>query len=151
MNFEQRAKWLNTSPPVAIIDNASAVTTEIDTVGWEYLEVSVAIGASDIAMAALAVTESDTSASGHVNVTGLVFGTSTNLAGNTSALPSDADDNQLHVFQIDLRGRKRFIDVTATAGNGSLGTYIAIQSRLSRSINMSTTTAELGAAEILRI
>lgn len=151
MIFAQTAKWLNTTPPVAIVNNASALTTEIDTADWEYAEISVAIGASDIAMTALAVTESDSAGSGHANVTGLIFGTSTNIDGSTSALPSATDDNQLHIFQIDLRGRKRYLDVTATAGTGSAGTFIAIQTRLSRGVEAPTTSAETGAGEVLRV
>ena len=147
----QTAKWLHTTPPVAILDAASALTTEIDTKGWNYAEISVGIGASDIAMTALAVPESASAGSGHANVTGLIFGTSTNVDGSTSAFPCGTDDNQLHVFQVDLRGRKRYLDVTATAGDGSAGTFVAIQTRLSRGVTAPTTAAEAGAAELLRV
>lgn len=145
------AKWVAVTPPGAIVDDASFTTTEIDTLGWDYLEIIVLLGATDIAMAALAVTESDSSGSGHANITGLVWGTSSNIAGSTSALPSATDDNKFQVAHIDLRGRKRYIDVTATAGNGAAGTYACIIGRLSRGEAMPITAAAMGADEVLRV
>ncbi len=111
----QNVKYVSVTPPAAIVDDASYTTAEIDTLGFDYCTIVVYLGASDIAMAALAVTESDSSGSGHANVTGLVWGTSTNIDGSTSALPSATDDNKFQIAQIDLRGRKRYLDVTATA------------------------------------
>lgn len=145
------AKYVAITPPAAIVDDASFTTNEIDTAGWDYLEIIGLLGATDIAMVALAVTESDTSGSGHANVTGLVWGTSTNIDGTTSALPSATDDNTIQIAQIDLRGRKRYIDVTATGGNGTNGAYFTIIGRLSRGENTPTTVAQMGANEVLRV
>lgn len=147
----QNAKWVSVTPPAAIVDNASYTTAEIDTIGWEYAEIAVYLGATDIAMTALAVTESDTSGSGHANVTGLVYGTATDIDGNTSSLPSATDDNKFFIFQIDLRGRKRYLDVTATAGNGTSGTFATILCRLSRGKEAPSSVAEAGAAGLLRV
>ena len=145
MNRMQNIKYVAVTPPAAIIDNASATTAEIDTLGFDYLTVVAHLGATDIAMTALAVTESDTTGSGHANVTGLVYGTSTDIDGNTSALPSADDDNKFFVFQIDLRGRKRYIDVTATCGDGAAGTYLTIIGMLSRADDTPVTEAAMNA------
>ena len=102
-------------------------------------------------MTALAVTESDTSGSGHVNVTGLVWGTATNIDGNTSALPSATDDNTFQVAQIDMRGRKRYLDLTATCGNGSAGTFLTAFARLSRGEVSPTSASDAGCNEIVRV
>lgn len=150
MNPLQHVKFVSITPPEAVKDNASWTTAEIDTAGWDYMTVVAYLGATDIAMAALAVTESDTTGSGHANVTGLIWGTSTNIDGSTSALPSATDDNTFQIAQIDLRGRKRFIDVTATAGDGTTGTYIAIFGILSRTAELPITIAGMGANEVLR-
>jgi len=147
----QNAKWLNLTPPAAIVDNASLTVTEIDTLGFDYCEVIVVLGATDIAMTALAVTESDTSGSGHANVTGLVFGTSTNVAGSTSVLPTATDDNDIFKFEIDLRGRKRYLDLTATIGNGTAGTYAVVLARLSRKDIGIEGATEAGCNQILRV
>jgi len=143
-------KLVSITPPAAISDNATLTTGEIDTLGWSYLTIVVYEGATDIAMAALSVTQSDTSGSGHANVTGLVWGTSTNIDGSTSALPSATDDNLFQVAQIDLKGKKRYIDVTATTGDGAAGTYIAILGILSRPQVSPISSSEAGANEILR-
>lgn len=146
-----KCKWVSMTPPQAIVDNASWTTAEIDTDGFDYAEVIVYLGATDIAMVALAVTESDTAGSGHANVTGLVFGTSTNTAGSTSTLPSATDDNKIFVFQIDLRPRKRYLDLTATAGDGTAGTYLTALVRLSRAEVVPDTATEQGCSQILRV
>jgi hypothetical protein len=143
-------KLVSITPPAAISDNATLTTGEIDTLGWSYLTIVVYEGATDIAMAALSVTQSDTAGSGHANVTGLIWGTSTNIDGSTSALPSATDDNLFQVAQIDLKGKKRYIDVTATTGDGAAGTYIAILGILSRPQVSPISASEAGANEILR-
>jgi len=147
----QNCKFVSVTPPAAIVDNAAYTTAEIDTLGWDYATIVVYLGATDIAMAALAVTESDTSGSGHANITGLVWGTSTNIDGSTSALPSATDDNKFQIAQIDLRGRKRYLDVSATAGDGTTGTYATILCILSRGATDPVTASEMGADEVLRV
>lgn len=151
MHGFQGYKIISVTPPAAIVDNASYTTGEIDTRGFDRLAIIVYLGATDIAMAALKVTESDTTGSGHADITGLVYGTSADISGATSALPSDTDDNKFFAFELDLRGRKRFIDVTATAGNGAAGTYAAIFALgFSREENLQS-AANRGFANILRV
>lgn len=147
----QNRKYVNVIPPVAIKDNASWTTTEIDTLGFDYCTIVVNLGATDIAAAALKVQESDTSGSGFEDVTGLVFGTSTNTAGSTSALPTATDDSDIFAFEIDLRGRKRYLDLVATAGNGTAGTYASAIAILERSKHGVTSATEAGANQILRV
>ncbi len=101
-------------------------------------------------MAALAVTESDTAGSGHANVSGLVFGTSNNTGGSASTLPSATDDGLIFAMEIDLRNRKRYLDLTSTAGNGAAGTYAAAWCVLSRGHELPNTAAERGCSQILR-
>jgi len=146
----QMAKHVSVTPPAAIKDNGSFTTSEIDTKDWDYCEIQVYLGATDIAMTALKVQESDTSGSGFADVTGLVFGTSTDIDGNTSALPSATNDNGFHVFQIDLRGRKRYLDVVATMGDGTAGGFVAISARLSRGGEGPLSVADAGCNGLLR-
>jgi hypothetical protein len=143
-------KLVSITPPAAISDNATLTTGEIDTLGWSELTIIVYEGATDIAMAALSVTQSDTSGSGHASITGLVWGTSTNIDGSTSALPSATDDNLFQVAQIDLKGKKRYIDVTATTGDGAAGSFVTILGILTRPQVSPTSASEAGANEILR-
>ena len=142
-----QCKRLPVIKPAAILDNASAVTDEIDGAGWEYLEVSVMLGATDIAMAALKMQESDTTGTGFADIVGTRFGTDANDTGSTSSLPSATDDNKIFTFLIDLRGRKRFLDLVATAGDGTAGTYICAWATLWRGADGPRTALEGGSAQ----
>ncbi len=151
MNSIQNLKFVAITPPAAISDNASPTTAELDCAGWDSLLIVVHFGAMDIAVATLKVTESDTPGSGHADVTGLVYGTSTNTDGNTSTLPSATADNTFVAFEIDLRKRKRYIDVTYTTGDGSAGTYSTIFGVLSRGDTTPSTAAGRGFGQVLRV
>lgn len=145
-------KVLNTIPPAVIKDNASYTATEIDTQGYSSVEVIFALGASDIAMAALKLQESDTAGSGQADITGLVFGTSTNIAGSTSALPSSTDDNKVYILSIkNMQGRKRYLTLVATAGDGSVGTYASAITILSKGDIQPLTAAGIGCGDILAV
>lgn len=150
MKIAQRAKYAAVTPPGAIVNNASYTTASIDTRGYKYCRVVVHLGATDIAMAALKVQESDTDGS-YADVTGLVFGTSENTGGSASTLPSATDDNKFFFFEIDLRKRKRYLDLVATAGNGSTGTYLTAWAELYEGETLPDTAAEEGASQILRV
>lgn len=151
MNPLQNVKLVSVIKPDAIVNNASWTTAEIDTKDWDYAQIVVHYGTSDVALAALKVQESDTSGSGFADVTGLVVGTSTNVDGSTSALPSAIDDDKFVVFDIDLRSRKRFLDLVATAGAGTAGTFASACCILSRGKEAPVSMAERGADEVLRV
>lgn len=150
MTPEQNNKYLIVVAPAAITDAASFTTNAIDTAGWDYLTVVVTVGALDIAMTALKLGQSDTDGS-YVDVTGAIFGTSTNIDGATSALPTATDDNKLFVIEVDLRGKKRYFDLTATMGDGTAGGFIAAVGILSKGEISPITAAGRGCDEILRV
>lgn len=119
MNSLQNVKFVNVCAPGAINDNADFTTNAIDTAGFGKLAVIFQLGATDIAMTALKLQQSDDSGmSGAADISATVFG----ATGNPS-LPSATDDNKMYAFHVSLQGKKRYIDLVATAGNGSLGTY----------------------------
>lgn len=152
MNASQHDKFVPITPPGAIVDNASLTTAAIDTAGFAYLRVMVVLGATDIAMTALKLQESDNSGmSGAADITGLIYGTSAGIAGTTSALPTADDDDKCFTFEVDLRGRKRYIDLVATVGNGSAGTYITAFALLSRASDCPVSASERGYGNILRV
>jgi len=146
----QNDKFVSITPPGALYDNTSLTTASIDTAGFEYLRVFVYLGATDIAMTALKVQESDTDGS-YGDVTGLIYGTSNGIAGTASSLPSATDDNKCFVFEIDLRGRKRYLDLVATFGDGTVGGYAAAWGLLSRASDYPVTASERGFGNILRV
>ncbi len=150
-NALQQAKYLQVIAPVAIVDNAAWTTTEIDTLGWNYLTVVVNIGATDIAMAALKLQSSDTSGSGFADVTGLDSDGDTNIDGVASTLPTATDDNKLFIFQVKLEGQKRYFDLSATAGNGTAGTFASAVAILSNGDDGADSSSDMGAIDVLRV
>lgn len=117
MNALQNVKVVNVTPPAAIKDAASFATTSIDTSGFGKLAVYFSLGATDIAMTALKLQEADDDSS-YGDITGCVYG-----ASGAPALPAADDDNKVFGFFVNLAGRKRYIDVVATAGDGAAGTF----------------------------
>jgi len=150
MNPAQNAKYLIVTPPAAIVDNTSFATAAIDTAGFDYLQVVVTLGATDIALTVLKLQTSDTDGS-YADLTGAVFGTSTGIDGVASTLPSATDDNKIFVIEVDLRGKKRWFDLVATIGDGSAGGFLAVTAILSKSEIAPITAAGRGAAQILRV
>ena len=142
MNNLQNVKVVNVTPPAAIVDNASFSTTTIDTFGFNKLAVYFSLGATDIAMTALKLQESDDSGmASAADITGAVYG-----ASGYAALPTATDDNKIFGFFIDLKGRKRYIDVVATAGDGSTGTYGACTAHLYNGLVTTDDATERGLA-----
>lgn len=149
MNALQNTKVVNIVPPGVIKDNAAWVDIEdIDCNGWDYLTIYWIQGVTDVITAAIAVAESD-DASSYANF--LTVGTTVTIAGAASVLPAATPDNQVHVFEIDLRKRKRYIQIDATAGNGTAGTYAAAIGVLSRGTEVIQTAAARGATQIIRV
>lgn len=134
----QNYKTVMITQPAAIVDNAAFTTAEIDTLGWSYAKITVAMGATDIGITTLKLQESDTSGSGFADVTGGSF---------ASALPGATDDNKLYAFYVKLGGsRKRYLDVSITGGDGTTGTYLTAWVDLSRGGEFPNTAAERGNA-----
>ena len=68
-----------------------------------------------------------------------------------STLPSATDDKKLFGFEVDLKARKRFLDLVATAGDGAAGSFASAWCELSRAKNAPLNAAERGNSQILRV
>lgn len=147
----QCATYATAIAPAAIIDNASATATAIDCAGASYLEIPVQLGATDIAVTALKLQECDTSGGTYVDITNATFSAGTNIDGVALALPSATDDNQVHVFQVNLLGRKRYVKVVCTFGDGTVGGFVAATARLSDVGFLSATATDRAAGGICRV
>lgn len=138
----QELKHVNVIAPAAIKDNASWTVNDVDTLGFSHCLVVFMLGASDIAVAALKMQECDTSGGSFVDIDNLDY-------SSDGTLPSATDDNKLFGFDIPLQGRKRFLRLVATAGDGSSGTYGCAYALLSRGNQVPTTASERGFSQIL--
>ena len=134
----QNFKFVNVTPPAAIIDNAAAVTAAVDTKGFDECAFLVQLGALDIAVAALKLQESDSAGSGYTDIAGADFSVS------PLTLPSATDDNKLYLITVNLVGRKRYLDLSLTLGDGAAGTYVAVLAILGRGQQTPATAANRG-------
>lgn len=140
-------KFVVVTPPGAIVDNAAFTTSTIDSDGYDNLDIVVLFGAMDIAMAVLKLQQSDDSGmSGAADVTNGNFATGSNAAGTAQALPSASADNTAFHIHVDLKGKKRYFDLSATGGDGSAGTYMVVLAFLSRGDKTPSSMAQRGYA-----
>jgi hypothetical protein len=138
MKFGQDVKIVPVIQPAAIVDAASFTTIEIDTRGYSEADIYIQIGALDIAVGAMKLQESDTTGSGFTDITGGDY---------SGALPSATDDNKFYAWHVPLLGgRKRFLKVVLTGGDGSAGTYASGFAILSRASEHASTAATRGLA-----
>lgn len=147
-----RYKTVLLTPPAAIVDDAAFTTAALDTKGFGHAEIFVAFGAMDIAATVLKVQESDASdMTGAADITGTIFGTDANDTGSTSTLPSATADNTIMKFEIDLKGRKRYLDCLLTGGNGTTGTYAVVWAHLHEADEPPISATEKGVAQLMRV
>lgn len=138
----QNVKTVYITKPGAIVDDAAFTTDIVDTKGFRKARFVVGLGALDIALAALKLQESDASNMASAgDVTGADFSVS------PLTLPSADDDNKLYAIHVDLRGKKRYMDLSLTGGNGSNGTYAVAWVDLYDAEEMPNSATERGFAQ----
>jgi len=151
MIHAQCATYQTAIAPAAIIDDASATAAEIDTIGANYAEVVITLGATDIAMTALKLQHGDTSGGSFVDIIGATFDGGINTEGTALALPSATDDGQVCVFQVNLDTTKRFLKVVATFGNGTAGGFVSGIARLSAVDLVPTADTSIATGGVCRV
>ena len=119
--------------PQAIKDNTEFVGSkgstpvELDTAGWDHVDIFVMFGAMDIKMATMKLWACDTLGGAYAAVTGGDF-------GSPDALPTATDDNHLFAWHINKLSSlaRRFYEVELIPGDGAAGTYAVCWAVLSR-------------------
>lgn len=111
MNHSAGSKTLTKS--TASVAASATFSHEIDTLGFKYASIDVVYspftGATSAYASVLKVQESDTSGSGQADVSGLsVTAGAGATTGNYGAVAR---------FNVDLRGRKRYLTVVTSPGN----------------------------------
>ena len=100
----------------ASVAATATFTHEIDTAGFKYASIDVLFSpytASNVSIAnVLKVTEGDTSGGTMANVSGLVGGTDFTIAATGAS--TGANIGAIARFNVDLRGRKRYLTVNVT-------------------------------------
>lgn len=146
----QRTKVVRVISP-NLQNNGTPTSQAVDTLGYRQAKIIAHLGDTDIALSALKITECDTSGGTYTDITGLRVGTDAGIGGTTSSLPGSTDDNKFWEFDIDLRGRKRYLKAVLTVGSGSTGAYNTVLAVLSRPEDAPDTATERGCADVLRV
>lgn len=140
MNYSEDSKAV---AKIGVTDNTTATTftMSIDTLGFSYASIDVlfepvlAAGTSSAVALVCNLQESDTDGS-FANVSGFVGGTS-----YTIPTPANTNDTNVVRFNLDLRGNKRYLNVSATPQAASV---IAASARLSKAAVGPTSATEAG-------
>lgn len=142
MNILQQTRIVPIAFPQARVNNAAVTTATVDTLGFNKCRIKVLVGDIDATMAVFKVAESDDSGmSGETDITSTIFGGTGN-----PALPTASDDNKVYLIHLDLKGRKRYLDLKLTTGNGAAGTFVTAEAELYDALTVPNTAAEQGAA-----
>jgi hypothetical protein len=143
MNPIQDMDFQNVLSPQAIVNNASFTCNVVDTQGYDYVTFIFQLGALDIALSALHLTESDAEASSTSLTSGTTIATS-DFSTSPATLPSATDDNHLFGVFVNMHGRKRYILPVITMGNGSTGGFVSCIAILSKGKIAASTAALRG-------
>jgi len=154
MIHTQDTKIVTITTPVSVVAGA-ATTSVVDTSGYDYCTILFIGGAMATGYSTLLVRESDASNMGGAvsisNANGVLgFGETgaLNVDGSAAADP-DATNDVVYGFEIDLKARKRYLDVSATAGGTCLTCIIAVLSRAAEA--SSDVLATRGFTGLLRV
>jgi len=134
-----KQKTVVLTPPAAIVDNAAITTAILDAIDAGWVTFEAIFGAMDIAVSVMKLTESDDS--GMSGATDVPLG---DFSVSPATLPSATDDNNVFAVQVNMLGRKRYLDLSLTVGDGSAGTFVVVLARLSRLSTIPSTAAGRG-------
>jgi hypothetical protein len=120
-------------------NNTAVTCLSVDRSGFDYAVIRVTIGANDAGFATFKLQESDDDST-FTDVPGSDFSVS------PLTLPSASNGDTLWEWQVDLRGRMRYLKPALTAGNGVAGVFAAVVAELSRAEQAPYTATEQGLA-----
>lgn len=139
-----QSKKVQLTWPAARVNNAPVGCLGVDRSGFDYAVVRVAIGANDCGYTTFKMQESDDNST-FTDVPGADFSIA------PLVLPSPTNGDTLWEWQLDLRGRKRYLKPSLIAGNGSVGAYVSVTAELSRSEQAPITAAQQGLAGVAAV
>jgi hypothetical protein len=133
------SKAVQTIPP-QVSNNATVTTTAVDTNGWHRATFLLEVGSLDNNVAA-SLSESDSSGSGFVT-----------LSGGTLTTITTAGANKLYGIEVNLNGgRKRYLKPIVTTTSAATGAGISGVMILHQGNASPTTAAEAGLGQKLNL
>ncbi len=154
MNTHQNSKVLGVIvPSSAYVDDGDFTTVEVDSLGFDYAQFYVFLGATDIKVAAMHIGHSATSGSTGSIIANTNFASTAgilDIEGSTLVLPSATQDDLIYCIDVDLKDKERYLDLTLTAGNGTTGTQAVAVCILSRGEQPPITASGRGCVQVAR-
>lgn len=120
----QAMKKVRVIDPAAIVDDASFTVLDIDARGFNWVQITCYVGAIDVDMVALSVSDSPDDST-YTPVTSLAFSGDDLPQATTGA-------NKFYAFDIDRRLTERYLRLVATGGDGTAGTFMSAEAVLYR-------------------
>ena len=152
----QTMKAVQVLQPTAVAAETETAV-EIDTLGFDYLNIYVICGAMQAALTACKLSEGDTSGGTFTDIAAATVGNAAciDVEGSAVAL-SVCDDNDAVAYQVNLVGRKRYIKFTSDTAAGGTSTHavLAVLSRraeIEGDTNANYIAASTGTAKVIRI
>lgn len=134
----------------ASVASSATYTHVVDTLGYKFASIDVMFSpytASNVAIAnVLRVGDADTAGGTPTNISGLVGGTDFTIA--TTGASTGADIGAVARFNVDLRGKRRFLTVTVTP---STTVAVITNCRLSKGENHATSASEAGVNNVASV
>lgn len=143
-----RANYKQVAATVGTTAVTATMTAEFDTLGFSYASIALFEGTSPTTngLGTLAsnhaLQHSDTAGSGHTAIPGFTAGTDW-----TPTSSATLTNNAKVIYNVDLRGKKRYLKVTASGG--SVFTTGVLVCTLTNPADGRTTAAEIGAAHVV--
>ena len=138
-----QTKDVVSAQPQARINNAAVTCTAVDRKNFDYANVKLILGATDVGLTVCKLQESDDNVT-FTDVTGADFSIS-------GVLPASTDSNKVFEWDVDLKSRKRFLRPAITIGNGTLGAFVTVLAQLFRAEQSPATPSARGAAQVLAV
>lgn len=144
-----RSEASKTVADLGTADTATNATsqTSIDTLGFSYAAVDVifekvaAAGTNSAVAIACKLQHGDTTSS-YSDIVAFTGGTATSATvGYTIPTPGNTADTNVVRFNVDLRGKRRYLNVFATP---QVASVVAVNCRLSKGVNAPVSASEAG-------
>lgn len=143
-----RANYKQVCATVGVTAVTALMTAEFDTAGFSYASIALFEGTSPTTnslgtvLTNHALQHSDTAGSGHTAIPGFTAGTDW-----TPSSAATSTNNAKIIYNVDLRGKKRYLKVTTVGG--SIFTTGVLVCTLTNPADGRTSAAEMGAAQIV--
>ncbi len=113
------------------ITNGGTVTSSVDRLGYDFVQLNIVLGTSDTPSdkpSVLKVQEGDTTSS-YADITPLVGGSAANTSGYFTIPSADSSNPNIYRFNIDCKGRKRYLKLTLSPTTTQVGAALWLLAR----------------------